>query len=130
MMKKNKLIKGILIVFLLFCFNSEIYSQCSFNKTEANGQITTILLPCDFPVINTAKATPQEKEIFAKEIIEWKIKNKGFDFLTFIPNTTNEYFEIDQVVFDSFSEEKKLIVNSMPFFYKIKTTSTLKPNKQ
>lgn len=111
---------------MLMCINLKIQAQCSFVKTELNGEINAIALPCNFPMLNFAKATAQEKLNFETEVAAWKAKNKGFDNLTFSPITTLEYFEIEQAVYNAFSDENKAIVAAMPFFYKIKTETNTK----
>lgn len=129
-MKTHNLSKGFAFVLLFFCFNLQgVKAQCSFVKLELTGEKTTTILPCNFPMLNFTKATPHEKQEFLTQVANWKIKNKGFDNLTFTPITTQEYFEIEQTVYDSFSDENKAIVAAMPFFYKIKSKTTIKTNK-
>ena len=129
-MKTIKLIKGIFFILYLFFFNLlNLKAQCSFVKTEPIGAKITTVLPCNFPMLNFGKATPIEKQEFKTTVAAWKAKNKGFENLTFTPVSTQEYFEIDALVYNTFSEENKAIVAAMPFFYKIKSETQIKTTK-
>ena len=121
-MKKNKHSKflgGIIAVFMLIimCMNAD--AQCRFVAIKSEGDRSFTSLPCDFPVLNFTSATEAEREAFKAIVLSWKSNNPGFDSLSFFPLTTHEYFEISQSDFDNFSSERKSIILSVSFFYKI-----------
>jgi hypothetical protein len=92
--------------------------QCRFIKITSDGN-KVILIPCDFPVLNFASATKSDIEAFNTVVSDWKSNNPGFDDLSFLPESTLEYFEISKSNYDAFSEERKSIISSASFFYQI-----------
>lgn len=98
--------------------NAYKVEQCRYIQITPDGN-NVIFIPCDFPVLNFARATQSDLETFKATVSEWKLNNPGFDDLSFLPETTLEYFEIAKSTYDAFSEERKSIISSVTFFYQI-----------
>lgn len=112
-----------LVFAMVFAMSASFFNlnaQCTFEKTNTENDKQITVLPCNFPMLDFSKATETEKNDFKNLVSIWRLTNKGFDGISFVPETTNEYFQIDASAFALFSEEKKAIVNAMPFYYRVK----------
>src|SRR5262245_25270445 len=86
---------------------TNVHAQCRFVQIKASKDTSFASLPCDFPVIDIANASQQEKDAFSGDVIKWKAANPGYDHLAFLQTSTQEYFEISLTDFADFSSEKK-----------------------
>ena len=78
--------------------------------------MTTTPLPCNFPIVDFSKATENEKNVFNTLVTEFKSNNPGLESISFLPETTQVYFTIPVNVYSSYCAERKVIVNTSPYF--------------
>jgi hypothetical protein len=117
--KKKKVMPFLLSISFALVFGQNTHGQCRFIQIKAVGDTLIKQIPCDFPVINISTATQQERDSFTVTVKKWKESNPGFDGLVFVQSSTLEFFEINQSDFENFSEERKLVIQALPAFYKI-----------
>lgn len=96
-------------------------AQCSYLTVSPEKVSSLVQIPSDFPVIDYSNASAEEQNNFNNELKSWKLKNPGFDALTFVPANDGSvgFINIPKSEFEAFSNERKQIILNSAFYHLI-----------
>lgn len=113
------LVRNLLFAVILFLIGMQ--TKPGFQSVYIAGNAETgkirIELPSDFPVFQFPNDNEAAIHAFKIEVENWKAKNPGFQHISFFPTQSQSHFEIPQKDFETFSEARKKIIQSVPAFY-------------
>lgn len=115
----NNFIKTAFLMLTFFCLRTDAFAQCYYVTGIEPGNVKKIPVSADFPVYQFTMRDTNSLKIFQTEVTNWKTKHPDQNQIIFFPTNTHDHFEISQKDFDSYSESRKKIILSVPFFYTI-----------
>jgi hypothetical protein len=100
--------------------SSKAFAQCKYVTTE-NGKETKLNIPCNFPVKYSKNDPNPDKSKYLEEVTLWRKENPNLVNLDLGPTSfpNNHYIEIPFTNYNSFSAERKDLLNEFPNFYRV-----------